>query len=963
MHSFQFKINKMFIAVLLNSLLYSQVLVHRHISTNDGLIQGQISAIEQDSKGYIWFGTFDGVSRWDGKEFLNIQSHNGLPASQILDIEEGEDSTIFIAAYGGGILTYKNGIFDTINTESGLTTNNITQILKLNDGGILFGGDDGNISLYKEGKLSNWSDIIDFPKYDVFGIYQSADNKIFFATEKGLVIVDGNEFSILSQKDGLITDYLWSVNGNVNGTIYIGTNRGINKFNNGKISELKFQNKKFRNATFKILVSGNSVYYATNGGILIEDPGTIKLLSTRNGLVSNDFWSISQDNNGLIYFGSNGKGISIYNPNKTIVNYNTSVGLPQGKIFCITQDNTDKYYFGSKEGLITYHKQKFKTVSTGLGIRGDIIEAIYRRRNGQILLGTKNGLKIVSNNKIISFVDHDELNKNEIYSIEETESGQIFLGTRFGVYSIIDKNVNRIEYFDSLGSIYIMSIISKGNAIYFGSFDKGLIIYDSLNFTRLTTAEGLSSNRINSLHLRNNGTILVGTQQGLNLIKNNEVLRIVNQDDGLSNNVIADINEDPSGKIYLSTFKGVNVITNLEDSITIRHINNNDGLVSDECIINGSYIDSNDKMWIATQNGISVYNTREDKKNSTPPKIYFSGIEIFNHDYPLNDFLKNPELNHDQNYLKFFFTGINLVSPDKIKYQYMLSGVDNSWVESNNNSVQYTNLPSNKYTFYVKAKNEWNYWSEPATLSFTIFPGWWETWWFRIIVVSSAGFLLWVAIQYRLNYLLKLERIRTKIASDLHDNIGSGLTEITFLSQMLQRRKAWDDVTNSQVNKISKTAHNLISDMRDIVWLINPSQDTLSDLFHRLKDSSQELLQYLDIKLEVSNIDKLTKVRLPITFRQHLYLIFKEAVNNSIKYSNCKNIKFDIETTKGILIVNLKDDGIGFEIDKIKRGNGLINMTRRAEAVNGKLEIISKINEGTTIIFEGIISKLKTYKV
>ena len=546
----KFEQNNRFVCVLINSAFIPQIKVHRHITTVDGLVQGQISAIMQDIKGYIWFGTFNGVSRWDGKIFMSIQTHNGLPASQILDIEESNDSSIYIAAYGGGVLVYKNGNLDTINTKDGLLTDNITQIKSLKKDGIVFAGDDGNISKLKDGKLINWSKEIDFPKFDIFGIYESIDGRLYFATEKGLVVVDEKSLTVLTENDGLITDYLWSVNGDDNGNIYIGTNRGINKLKNGKISDLLFKGKPFRNAVFKIHLSKNGrVYYATNTGILVEKENKLEIMDESNGIVSKDNWSLLEGRNGLLYFGSNGKGISIYDPKEKIVNFNRNTGLKQEKVLSIQEGNQNQFYFGTRSGLTTFSNGKFKIYKSVEGERSNIIEVVHKNNAGQILLGTKNGLKIFKNGKISKFIQNKELHNNEIYSIAETKSGKLFVGTRFGVFSIKDNIVKKLEYFEDLGSIFIMSILATENdGVFFGSFDKGIFILKNNKFSQLTTQNRLSTNRINCLHQSQSDKILVGTQQGLNIIDKDSVVKIIDVTDGLTNNVIADINVDKTWK-------------------------------------------------------------------------------------------------------------------------------------------------------------------------------------------------------------------------------------------------------------------------------------------------------------------------------------------------------------------------------------------------------------------------------
>ena len=151
-------------------------------------------------------------------------------------------------------------------------------------------------------------------------IHVSPDGKLYFATEKGLVIVDGKSYSVITTKDGLITDYLWSVKGDNKGTIYIGTNLGINKLIDGKVTTVSINGKPFRNGVFRIVVSSDEkVYYASNGGVLVEQDDNIELIKESNGLIADNSWWVMQSNNGLLYFGSAGRGVSIYDPKEKIL--------------------------------------------------------------------------------------------------------------------------------------------------------------------------------------------------------------------------------------------------------------------------------------------------------------------------------------------------------------------------------------------------------------------------------------------------------------------------------------------------------------------------------------------------------------------------------------------------------------------------------------------------------------------
>jgi len=288
-----------------------------------------------------------------------------------------------------------------------------------------------------------------------------------------------------------------------------------------------------------------------------------------------------------------------------------------------------------------------------------------------------------------------------------------------------------------------------------------------------------------------------------------------------------------------------------------------------------------------------------------------------------------------------------------------MKGFDKDWTYSGNRRyVTYTNLDPGEYIFKVKGSNNDGVWNEKgASLIIRILPPLWRTWWF----ISSA-FLVIVAIivsliYFRVKHLLDIERLRTKLAADLHDNIGSSLTEISILSEVISKKiKDEDESVRKSLGLISTNSRDLIDNMSDIVWLVNPKRDSLYDLILRLRDTYSELSSYTSISFRSENIKSLEKVSLSMEHRQHLYLIFKEAINNCITHSECSEITLDAFVKGRSLQMTLKDNGKGFYPNKINGGgNGLGNIKSRAEVIGGKLNIFSKIGEGTTIRFEGNI--------
>jgi len=223
------------------------------------------------------------------------------------------------------------------------------------------------------------------------------------------------------------------------------------------------------------------------------------------------------------------------------------------------------------------------------------------------------------------------------------------------------------------------------------------------------------------------------------------------------------------------------------------------------------------------------------------------------------------------------------------------------------------------------------------------------------LVILFAGGLIAFFIRQRIKYLLEVESLKSNIAADLHDNVGAGLTEISILSELASNEIMKPNIATKHMGQISELSRHLVESMSDIVWVVNPNVDSLYDLIVRLKDMYGELLADLGIKLQTSNLENLSTIKLAMDYRQNLYLILKESLNNSIKHSKCNNIDLIVYGLKNKLIVKIIDNGIGFDINSVTLGNGLQNIKERGQKMGGTLNIFSNNGNGTKIEFEGKI--------
>lgn len=947
--------------VLLPLVVYAQIKIHKHLSTADGLVDNKVLSIFQDSKGYLWFGTFGGVSKWDGNSFTNITKTDGLPSPAILDIAETPDGTMLFSTYGKGFVTYKDGIIDTINKDDGLNSNMVFRFQKIVDETIIISD---KPQKFKLGKIIDYPNIPDLLKKGIASIIIEENGDTYLSSRiGGFYVKEGNFEKLFTVDDGLITNKIYAMKKDYDNNILIGTYEGINKYKDGKISTLKYKGKPIKAFIGEIVVAKDSTnYYASEIGLIIEKGNNVEILTTENGLLENDIVHIFEDNVGNIYLGYNKKGISIFKPNR-FTNYIAGINEDKFIANSIIQTKDSKIFLGTNKGLTDLSEnKKLKNID----LTNNTILSLAIDKNDKLIIGTKRGFNILSDSKVEKYFLGNNSN-NGIYCMDISSDGNILMGVRRkGIIIFTPNELTNSKFIDDLKKLphplkqekvnggiltyvtsrnglqntFILSLLNcSDSTLVLGYQGGGISFLKDGIFKHLKKEDGLTDGIVTTIFEDKTGAYWFGTRTGGISIYQNGLFDTINVDNGLSSNDIRGIVQ-VNEYMYVSTANGFNVLVKYSDGYFVRQINEDDGLASNNCNRNAILLDNENNILIGTSKGISKYNPSADKIISTPPKIILTGLKIFNEKYSLDKFIKEKELKYDQNYLKFYFTGMNLSAPEKTKYKFRLSNLDKDWIETNNNTALYTFLDNGKYTFEVKAGNEWGYWSNPIILSFVITPPWWETWWFRLAVISFIGGLLWAAFQYRLNYLLKLERLRTKIASDLHDEVGSLLTQISLNVDLLSYTKD-ENKRIEKSNLIRNKSKEVINMMSDVIWSIDSRNDDMESLVYRIQNFAESFLKQKNIALNFSNKIENMHKPLKINFRQNIMMIAKEAINNAVKYSDCKIIEILLTYKNNIFEMIISDDGKGFDIGNIKRGNGINNIKMRANLIDAKVEFIN----------------------
>ena len=1041
----------------LNAISDQGEITFKQLRIEDGLSQSSILCMMQDSKGYLWFGTSNGLNRYDGYNF-KIFSNNPLDSTTISDngilaIHEDKRGYIWLGTVEGVLNRYdrKTGIFKRYHITEQLQTFE-NPVSKYYEFPIPFSRNiDKTITCIAEGPdnslwIGTWGKgIIRFNPQDnsIKHFHYDPQNPVGLQsnTVKAIAIdgnyvwigtLEGGLYKLNTANDSFVWDNYTNQKGNENslsdnkiislfkdhsGDLWVGTyGGGLNMLTKEE------QTKKAANAKF--------IHYMN--------------LPHKNSISHNIVTSIIQDKKGIIWIGTYGGGLDKLNPvTGTFVNYhndpNDPTSLSKNDILNLMEDASGTIWIGTHlgkglnkmESSVAKFKHISKDLKKGKGLNDDVVWAIHQDDDSILWIGTYKGGLNRWNHRTGEFSYYQTMEGNN-YSIDdnhirsiEDDGRNLLLGTYNGGLNIFNKATERFRSYvndpddsTTLGANQIQSmLIDREGNYWIGTFGGGLNQLISIDangkaiFKRyMHNPEdpfSLNDNRVYAIYEDREGVLWIGTFGGglSRFDKKNERFisykNIPGDETSLSDNRVMNIYEDHGGMLWIGTYGGGLLKFNKRTEKFTRYDEKNKPSSS---VVYGMLEDNNNNLWMSTDNGLFKFNissenfTRYDLHDglqslefsggalfkSKSGEMFFGGINGFNYFYPdsvkdnyfvppivlstikvfnqpVNGEPDTLNLTYDQNFLTLEFAALDYTNPPDNQYAYKLDGFDKDWhyVDARNRIANYTNLSPGEYTFKVRGSNNDGVWNNVGTeIYLMISPPFWKTWWFISLSVMFTAFIVYYLGTFRYRNLLAIEKIKSKLSADLHDNVGSGLTEISILSELVSKEVEQTASGPSQkLNAISEKARMLIDNMSDIVWMVNPKHDSLYHLILRLKDSYSDFMLALGISFATVNIEKFSEVRLPMDYKQNIFLIFKEGINNAVKHSRCKKIVLEANLTKDMLELSLKDDGIGIEPEVVKYGNGIQNMKSRAKAIGGEL-IVDSSNNGTLIKFTGKTTKV-----
>jgi two-component sensor histidine kinase len=354
------------------------------------------------------------------------------------------------------------------------------------------------------------------------------------------------------------------------------------------------------------------------------------------------------------------------------------------------------------------------------------------------------------------------------------------------------------------------------------------------------------------------------------------------------------------------------------------------------------------EVFIGYPGGFNYVQPERLRQNNVSPPVVITAIRVNNKPRPVSQIV---QLEPEETSLMVDFAALGYSQPLKNRYAYKLAGFDADWITSNDRTATYTNLEPGVYTFQVKAANNDGVWNQAgASVYVRVVAPYWKTGWFQLLCLALALCILYAIYRNRERQRQRLENIRNRIATDLHDDMGSTLSSIRLFSDVVQQQIA--PVRPEAVpilQRISSSATTLSESMQDIVWTIQTNHDSLQDVVTRMREFGLKMAEAKEIIFNMEVSDAIDNLKLTLEQRRNLHLIFKESINNAVKYAGCSRIDVRLSLEGKCLRLLISDDGRGFDPATVQAGNGLANGQRRAREIRGTLTVTSAPGNGTRV--------------
>ncbi|HZZ76512.1 MAG TPA: triple tyrosine motif-containing protein, partial [Puia sp.] len=964
-------LKRIFPVILFPVFLSAQKVHFQNYNVQQGLIQSQVIAITQDHFDNLWFCTLGGISRFDGRVFTNYSETDGLISNFANTILADHESNIWIGTIGG-ISRFNGAGFTSFRFSENPAANIVKSIQEDSAHRIwaLAGG-----TLYRINKTDKPLHTVVSGLYEIVTAIQIDRQGYLWAAilSKGIYKLenDGWKLQFLipeTYAKGACQKIAFDTSNH--DRVFLMMFGGIYEVEKGDFRSLVKNNNLGKFTNIYPDRSGKLWFTCSKGLFQYCDSG-LTAFNSSNGYEGSGTEAIFEDHEDNLWFGTSGTGVFRYSFQPFLIYDQFSATNSLG-IMPMLADNRLLYFGTEGGGLFQYDGKKINHIT---GPSDDPVDqniiGIYKAGEGAIYVLTSSGIFSKYENGKFTRIRLGDL-RGCINTVLPDGHDGFWVSSCLGFFNVSasGKTTRILNLFSSR-----MLPVSKDSILVttdYGAFMVGMDFrYRKINDSLLNTSTYMSVASLGPLYLfatSNKGLIIYNSISGkrTQFTKRN----------GLNADFIYSVVSDHKNQIWLGTGRGINkiVMDTTTETMQVSSLSIAGDISSSECNQGAAMYDEDGNLWFGTVSGLFKYVPDSDNRQTYLPPVILQQVQVYSKDIApgryaglLNEWYaipKNLVLPHNENHLTFSFRCPSYLNSESILYQYQLEGMEKSYSAlTPNHFVVYPALPPGHYTFKARAfLPGLGFSNKNVDFSFDIKAAFYQTIYFKflllVFIMGSILWIQWLRMRLRAKRLNQIEevkreeniKVRQTASEDFHDEVGNSLTRIQVLTDVLNSKLGNGHEEEKRIiHMIKENVSGLYQGTRDILWALNPESDLIKEIGQRLQSLGIDVFQDTGICFSYENLlGESGNIKLPGNYNRNIMMIFKEAMSNSLKHAQATKVKLKIQKAEnGEILIELADNGIGFNPLYIKKGHGFQNMQKRSNRIKSTLTPISIPGEGT----------------
>ena len=952
-----------------------------------GLPQNKVTAVVQTRDGYVWVGTYNGLARFDGVRFTVFDERNTpeLRSSRITSLFATADDTLWIGTESGEVAQYQDGIFTAVPVHAHWNGGKIYAITADDAGEVWLLNQAGELAHVRTGKVFSPA-AGQVPK--VLALARGLDGTIWIDREGVVSSLQAGQLTVVVTTN----QYVQGICAANDGGFWVACNSYLCKWKDGQWSTNRNPAPWGWNTVPNLVETAAGALAGGNSGagLWLVRPGETNApahhFDHASGLPSDWVISMWEDREKNLWCGT-GAGLTVIRPNNM-----ATVAPPdhwKGRPVLAILPAADGALWAGTEGAGLYRLQNdnWTNYDEPQGLRNPYVWSLAADATGKIWAGTWGGGLFAQQGNGFDFapgLDHFLLP----IPVLLFDRDDLWIGTPAGAQRY---HAGKLESFNEVAGQPFGDVRAiaqdKFGSLWFGTAGSGLLRLRDGIFRRYNKTDGLSSDFVECLHCSADGALWIGTfGGGLDRFKE-ETFSTISLLQGLPNSVIGHIEADGRGNLWMSSYGGILRAQEADlnrcadgtlPQVAFLTYGINDGLPTLECsegLQAAGAKTADGRLWFPTSKGLVAVDPAGVKTNPLPPPVRIEQLLVDDKKFTDRNAAGELAIPPGRHRIEFGYTGLSFVAPEKVRFKCRLNHFESEWTEAGTKRVAtYNYIPPGAYSFQVIACNNDGVWNETgASLKFRVLPYFWQTAWFRFLgglaTVLAASGAVWFDTRRRMRRKLDraerqrdIERERSRIAQDIHDDLGAQLTRITMMSESARGDLANPGRAAAGLEKIYDTARELTRSMDEIVWAVSPRHDTLESLATYLEKFAHDWLATAGFRCRLDLPLQFPEWHLTSEVRHNVFLAFKEALHNAVKHSGATEVLIRLAVKEAAFELVVADNGRGFlpgekaggspvTAGRLAPGNGLENMRRRLLTIGGTCAIHSAPGAGTKVVF------------